>query len=118
MPTHTPAPVSTTAPDPLDAGVLVDLAAGLAAAVPGAVVPRQHTLVGLFFAPEEPHDYEEAKRSDTERFARFFHAMLRRGVALAPGAYEILFPGLAHTDEVIDQVLDATSGAVADLDLG
>lgn len=34
MPTHTPAPVSTTAPDPLDAGVLVDLAAGLAAARP------------------------------------------------------------------------------------
>ena len=48
-----------------------------------------------------------AKRTDTERFGRFFHAMLRRGVALAPGAYEILFPGLAHTDEVVDEVLAA-----------
>ena len=30
--------------------------------------------------------------------------MLDRGVALAPGAYEVLFPGLAHTDEVIDEI--------------
>ena len=31
-------------------------------------------------------------------YAPFFHAMLRRGVALAPGPYEVLFPGLAHDD--------------------
>jgi glutamate-1-semialdehyde 2,1-aminomutase len=94
------------------------LASGLAAVVPGAVVPRVATLVGLFFSAGEPHDYEAAKHTDTDRFARFFHAMLRRGVALAPGAYEILFPGLAHTDEVVDQVLDAARGAVTDADLG
>jgi glutamate-1-semialdehyde 2,1-aminomutase len=90
------------------------LADGLAAAVPGAVVPRVGTLVGLFFSPEPPADYEQAKATDTERFARFFHAMLRRGVALAPGAYEILFPGLAHNDELVDEVVAAASAAAAE----
>jgi glutamate-1-semialdehyde 2,1-aminomutase len=87
------------------------LADGLAAAVPGAVVPRVGPLVGLFFSPEPPADYEQARAADTERFARFFHAMLRRGVALAPGAYEILFPGLAHTDELVDEILAAAAAA-------
>jgi glutamate-1-semialdehyde 2,1-aminomutase len=95
------------------------LADGLATAVPGAVVPRFATLVGLFFSPEPPTDYDSARSTDTVRFARFFHAMLRRGVALAPGAYEILFPGLAHTDEVVDQVVTAAAEAAAvDGDLG
>ena len=35
------------------------------------------------------------------RIARFFHAMLRRGVALAPGAYEVMFPGLAHDEDAL-----------------
>jgi glutamate-1-semialdehyde 2,1-aminomutase len=37
--------------------------------------------------------------------------MLDRGIALAPGAYEILFPGLAHTDELVDEVLAAAADA-------
>ena len=91
------------------------LADGLAAAVPGAAVGRVGPLVGLFFSPPMPRDYDEAKTTDTERFARFFHAMLDRGVALAPGAYEILFPGLAHTDEVVDEVVAAAADAATTL---
>ena len=87
------------------------LADGLAAAVPDAVVPRVGPLVGLFFMAAPPSNYDEARTNDGERFARFFHALLRRGVALAPGAYEILFPGLAHTDEVVDEVLAAAAAA-------
>ena len=41
--------------------------------------------------------------------------MLRRGVAMAPGAYEILFPGLAHTDEIIDEVIEIAGDAAADV---
>jgi glutamate-1-semialdehyde 2,1-aminomutase len=37
--------------------------------------------------------------------------MLDRGVALAPGAYEVLFPGLAHTDDVIDEIGAAAADA-------
>jgi glutamate-1-semialdehyde 2,1-aminomutase len=69
----------------------------------------------MFFSPSAPADYAEARRTDTERFARFFHAMLDRGVALAPGAYEILFPGLAHTDEIVDEILAAAESAAAAL---
>jgi glutamate-1-semialdehyde 2,1-aminomutase len=89
------------------------LADGLAAAVPGASVGRVGPLVGLFFSPSMPRDYDEARTTDTRCFARFFHAMLDRGVALAPGAYEILFPGLAHTDELVDEVVAAAADAAA-----
>ncbi|MBA2281597.1 MAG: glutamate-1-semialdehyde 2,1-aminomutase [Acidimicrobiia bacterium] len=90
------------------------LADGLAAAVPGAVAPRVASLVGLFFTASAPVDYVTAKGTDTERYARFFHAMLRRGVALAPGAYEVLFPGLAHTDELVDEVVAAAAVAASE----
>ena len=69
-----------------------------------AVVPRVATLVGLFFGETAPRTYAEAKGTDEDRYRRFFHGMLSRGVAMAPGAYEILFTGLAHTDEVIDEI--------------
>ncbi|MEO6318745.1 MAG: glutamate-1-semialdehyde 2,1-aminomutase [Acidimicrobiales bacterium] len=84
------------------------LRAALAEAGLTAVVPQAHTLVGLFFCAEAPTDYPSAQRTDTARYAAFFHAMLQRGVAMAPGAYEVMFPGLAHTDDVIDEI-----GAVA-----
>ncbi|HJR24810.1 MAG TPA: glutamate-1-semialdehyde 2,1-aminomutase [Acidimicrobiales bacterium] len=76
----------------------------LAAAGIPAVVPQVASLVGLSFTAEAPVDYATAQRTDTARYAAFFHALLDRGVALAPGAYEVLFPGLAHTDDVVDRV--------------
>jgi glutamate-1-semialdehyde 2,1-aminomutase len=87
------------------AGHLVDAFAGAGVT---AVIPRVATLVGLFFCADAPVDYPTAQRTDTARYAAFFHAMLSRGVAMAPGAYEVMFPGLAHTDAVIDEV-----GAIA-----
>jgi len=76
-----------------------------------AVVPVIGTLVGLHFAPVPATDFDAAKTTDEAMFARFFHAMLDEGVALAPGAYEVLFPGLAHTDAVIDSIVDAAGRA-------
>ena len=85
-------------------------AAGLAASFP--VVG---TLVGMFFgAGPVPTDFEQAKTTDERAYAAFFHAMLRHGVALAPGAYEALFVGLAHTDEVIDAIGVAATAAAAE----
>jgi glutamate-1-semialdehyde 2,1-aminomutase len=80
------------------------LRAAFDAAGTPAVVPRVATLVGLFLGAEAPTDYDTARSTDTEGYARFFHAMLSRGVALAPGAYEVAFPGLAHDDAVIDRI--------------
>jgi glutamate-1-semialdehyde 2,1-aminomutase len=76
-----------------------------------AVVPQVASLVGLSFTADAPVDYVSAQRTDTARYAAFFHALLDRGVALAPGAYEVLFPGLAHADEVIDRVGTAANEA-------
>jgi glutamate-1-semialdehyde 2,1-aminomutase len=45
-------------------------------------------------------------------FAKFFHALLSGGVAIAPGAYEALFVGLAHTDVVMNELADRVASAL------
>ena len=75
-------------------------------------VPRVGPLVGLFFSATPVTNYDEAKVSvDGGRYAPFFHAMLERGVALAPGPYEVLFPSLAHEYNDIDRTVDIASAA-------
>jgi glutamate-1-semialdehyde 2,1-aminomutase len=83
-------------------------AAGVAAHVPVA-----STLVGLHLGARAPTDYDGARSTDEAGYAKLFHGLLDRGVALAPGAYEVMFPGLAHTDAVIDEVSAAIADAVA-----
>ena len=90
------------------------LRGALAAAGIPAVVPQESTLVGLFLGPDAPTDYASAQSTDTATYARLFHALLDRGVAVAPGAYEVLFPGLAHTDAVIDEVVTAATEAATE----
>jgi glutamate-1-semialdehyde 2,1-aminomutase len=48
-------------------------------------------------------------------YAAFFHALLDRGVAIAPGAYEVLFPGLAHTKDELERVADIASAAAMEV---
>ena len=77
-----------------------------------ATFPVVGTLVGMYFgAGAAPINFEQAKTTDERMYAAFFHAMLAEGVALAPGAYEALFVGLAHTDGVIDAIGAAASRA-------
>ena len=73
-------------------------------------------MLGLFFSSEERIDNLEAvKRSDTARFARFFHHMLDAGVNLAPSAFEAIFTGSQHNAAVIDATLAAADRAFAKL---
>ena len=74
-------------------------------------VPCVGPLLGLHFASEPARDYDGAKRTDETAYARFFHGMLAEGVAMAPGAYEALFVGVAHTDDVLDRIADAAHRA-------
>ncbi len=60
-------------------------------------------------------NYEEAKQSDGERFARFFRLMLDRGICLAPSKYEAWFLTLAHTREDIDQTIESVREVMAQL---
>ena len=95
-----------------------ELAQGLqeafdSAGVP-AVVPRVGTLVGIFFgdAPA-PTDFASAAESvGLGRYPEFFHGMLERSIALAPGPYEVLFCSLAHGPSEIAETV-AAAGEVA-----
>jgi glutamate-1-semialdehyde 2,1-aminomutase len=74
--------------------------------------PVVGTLVGVVCGDVLlPVDFDAARRTDEKAYAALFHALLDEGVALAPGAYEAVFPGLAHDDAVIDQVGEAASRA-------
>jgi glutamate-1-semialdehyde 2,1-aminomutase len=78
-----------------------------------AIVPVVGPLVGLHLSATPATDYDTARTTDTKRYAALFHAMLNRGVALAPGAYEVMFPGLAHTDADIDHIVAVAADAAA-----
>jgi glutamate-1-semialdehyde 2,1-aminomutase len=67
--------------------------------------------MGLFFADEPVTDYDAAKAADGERYARFFHQMLDRGVALAPSPFEVLFPSLAHPKDELERTADLAAAA-------
>jgi glutamate-1-semialdehyde 2,1-aminomutase len=56
-------------------------------------------------------DYESAKRSDTARFARFFRAMLDRGIYLPPSQFEAAFVSAAHTEEDVRKTVAAAKEA-------
>jgi glutamate-1-semialdehyde 2,1-aminomutase len=80
----------------------------------GYHVAQVGPLVGIFCRDEPVKNYEDAKAAAaTGRYPALFHGMLDRGVALAPGAYEILFPGLAHGPMEIEQTVEAAAAAVA-----
>ena len=91
------------------------LAAGVGQAAEEAGVPIYQTRVGTmfsnFFSAEPVTDYESAKASDTERFGRYFHAMLKRGVYIAPSQFEAGFISLAHSAEDIERTVEAAAAA-------
>jgi glutamate-1-semialdehyde 2,1-aminomutase len=95
------------------------LAAGLAKVFADAgiavQVPRVESLVGLYFGDDVPVDFDGARRTDETRYAAWFHAMLDRGVAVAPGAYEVMFPGTAHSEAIIDAIVDVAGDVAAGL---
>ena len=81
-----------------------------------AVLPRVGPLLGIFFTDTAPHDFDSAKAAaDNGVYPRFFHGMLDRGIALAPGAYEAIFPSLAHGDEEIEATIAACAEVAATL---
>jgi glutamate-1-semialdehyde 2,1-aminomutase len=75
-----------------------------------AQTPTQGPLLGLYLSREPfeaPTNFDEAKvLCENGLYRPFFHAMLERGVALAPGAYEILFVSLAHSDDDLSRTVE------------
>ncbi len=70
-------------------------------------------MFGIYFAKRVPASYAQVMACDKERFNRFFHAMLARGVYLAPSAFEAGFVSAAHDDAAIDATVAAAREAFA-----
>ena len=65
------------------------------------------SLGSLFFTEQEVVDYTSAKSSDTKAFSEYFKGMLAQGIHMAQSQFEAMFLSVAHTDEIIDQTLEA-----------
>ena len=73
----------------------------------GVTVNRVGSMFTLFFSQGPVTDFESAKRSDTRRFAEYFHFMLEKGIYLAPSQFEAAFVSAAHTGEDIELTVAA-----------
>jgi len=78
-------------------------------------INRIASMFTAFFTDQPVTDYASAKRSDTKRFARFFHALLQQGVFLPPSQFEAAFLSVAHSDEVLAQVAEAMRQAMREV---
>ena len=91
----------------------VELTMGLADAFAERSLPatinREGSMFSVFFTADPVRDFAGAKAADHERYARFFHHLLERGVALPPSGYELWTLGTAHTSVEVDRVLDVAS---------
>jgi len=76
---------------------------------------RVGSMFSIFFSPGPVVDYETAQKSDTDKFNRYFHSMLKRGIYLAPSQFEAGFLSLAHSPEDLDKTLEATTKTFKEL---
>ncbi len=83
-----------------------------------ARVQRAGNLFSVFMTKAEVLDYATARQQDTAAYARFFHAMLDRGVYLPPSAFEAWFVSLAHGQAEVDHVLQAARSAASEVAAG
>ena len=74
-------------------------------------------MFGMFFTGNPVRNYDDAKKSDMKKFARFHRGMLERGIYLAPSQFEAGFTSLAHTDEDIDHTLAAAKAVLAEIEI-
>jgi glutamate-1-semialdehyde 2,1-aminomutase len=98
---------------------LTELGTGLGVIAREAGIPVYQTQVGtmacLFFHDGPVRNYDEATKSDTERYAKFFWGMLDRGIYFAPSQFEACFMSRAHEETHINKTLDAAREVFATL---
>lgn len=80
-------------------------------------IPHYSTYAGsmfcTFFLETPVHDLESAMHSDTAHYAKYFHAMLDRGVYIAPSQFEAGFISTAHTTREIERTISAADDALS-----
>jgi glutamate-1-semialdehyde 2,1-aminomutase len=78
---------------------------------PGCV-NRAGSLLTMFLGPTRVRDADDARTSDAGKFAKFFHAMLERGINIPPSQFEAMFLSTAHTSADIDRTIAAAVEAI------
>jgi glutamate-1-semialdehyde 2,1-aminomutase len=91
------------------------LATGLAELDERITVVSRQGLLTPFFRDSAPTNYDEASDSDREAYGAFARGLLERGVYPPASQFEAWFPSLAHTDEHIEQTIDAAKAALSEL---
>jgi len=95
------------------------LADGLAESARKAGIATSYTRVGsmmsMFFTDRPVKTYDDVKTSDAKRYARYFHAMLRRGVYFAPSQFEAAFVSAAHAAADIQKTVTLSEEAMLTL---
>ncbi|MDM8531606.1 glutamate-1-semialdehyde 2,1-aminomutase [Anaerolineales bacterium HSG25] len=91
------------------------LAEGIRQAAEAVNIPIYQTQVGtmscLYFSEQPVTNWETAAQSNTEQFAKFFHALLAEGVYIAPSQFEAAFFSTVHTDGIVEQTIQAVQRA-------
>jgi glutamate-1-semialdehyde 2,1-aminomutase len=94
------------------------LVQGVKAAAENTGIPMQAvtcgSMFGMFFSDSPVKNFSDAKAADGEAFKKFFHAMLDRGVYLAPSSFEAGFLSIAHDDSVIDETITAAKSTFSE----
>ncbi len=91
------------------------VSAAAAAAGVRTVTNRVGSMWTTFFSEAPVRDWDSADKADRQMYARFFHGMLKRNVYLAPSQFEAAFVSLAHTENVIDQTIEAAHQTFAEM---
>jgi glutamate-1-semialdehyde 2,1-aminomutase len=95
------------------------LCQGIGAAAEAAGIPvyqaQAGTMFCTFFTDQPVTNWDTAAKSDTTRYARFFQAMLKYGVYLAPSQFETGFFSIAHTDEIVAATVEAAQMAFKEI---
>jgi glutamate-1-semialdehyde 2,1-aminomutase len=83
------------------------------AAVPGTRVQRVGAMATIFMGTDPVTSFEQAERSDTDRYGALFRGLLERGIYVAPSQFECMFVSLAHGDEEIERTVAAVADVLA-----
>jgi glutamate-1-semialdehyde 2,1-aminomutase len=78
--------------------------------------PQAGSMFGIFFSDKKVTNYDESAAANQLQFKKWFIAMLRQGIYLAPSQFETLFLSAAHTDEDFEKTVDAAKNAFKELD--
>jgi len=75
-------------------------------------IQRVGSMMTVFFTEQEVNNFPDAARSETKRHAAFCREMLDRGIYLAPSQFEAMFVSTAHTDQDLEETLDAARASL------